>query len=403
MTCVSFPTPLDVIGQKVRVPKVAPLKKRVDADVQAISKLTLSRCDIPPNALRKCCHEAERLLARAISSQNRYVICTFYKKRYSFLLNFQEKSFAILLKKNGPPTLDGVAKKCSVAILIHSLLQNSGAKAPGIEVVARLVNKKGKKIHPEELALEERFGEARSIVKYRGRYDNKVTYLQTYFPYNLLTLARAKASNSNNPYQIVPICHEVGSLLKKMHDQHVVHHDVKFDNVLYKCGESGKDCVRLIDFGRSWEPKNFQVFQWNYATDRFVAVEHIDETKKEFSTDELLMRGKAGDMFALGCLLYQATFLSGIPWGDEMVKFSTRVDLDAGKAAKFKHQQSIEDLQMALKGNLPPAAKILLQILYDLLQADPARRMKIDEFLRDTSLLEKAVQSSSEQIHFRYL
>lgn len=195
---------------------------------------------------------------------------------------------------------------------------------------------------------------------------------------------------------------QFGDILKKMADLHVVHRDIKTDNLMW---DRAKKRLTVFDFGFA-----------QYEYDTFWAMtDACSMAAPLFTAPEIFNQGFvpdvtcAVDIFQAGLVLFRLldchagkpTDLYGTPL------FSEQENIDSGKHKHFfyfrglrneesrDHQSIIEvNLQILERDSLPglnltaKEHQVVMQLLRGMIVMDPARRMTADKVFRLTNDLE---------------
>lgn len=170
---------------------------------------------------------------------------------------------------------------------------------------------------------------------------------------------------------------EIGLHLFDLHDQGYVHDDVKADNAA-----STKGVAHLVDFGETRKAGSRPPSVTRYSTPHYTAPEAI--------RGEALLgpveQDKAMDAYALGCMFYELTHTSELPWFAVDVTAATLASTSpAAKEMVDKQQKTHEALLAEAKGEKEPLRKKALEVCTKLLDPNPKTRMTLDAFLKEMS------------------
>lgn len=298
----------------------------------------------------------------------------------ALLIDYQKKSFVILSKKMGQLQKQGAAKKVTDAVEVASI----GAQKASTQHFARLVNKQGTQLSPEEIALERRYGDVHLIVTYVGKKGfEKTTIIQVPYDGSLedyIELGGNPAKKRLTLPERLQIFQQIGQKVAKMHQDGSVHNDLKLENVLIRKNPDGSHTIKVADFGLTYNPSEGAfnpLMGTSYGTSSYTSPEVI--AKKGKLTDET-KQGQAEDSFALGCLMYELLHpTESLPWWKECYKFfKHKVTADVAITAFDK---GLEEIHAEIKA-LPAGSKQreILTLCLGLLNKDPAKRMTVATF-----------------------
>jgi dual specificity tyrosine-phosphorylation-regulated kinase 2/3/4 len=175
--------------------------------------------------------------------------------------------------------------------------------------------------------------------------------------------------------EIRPIARDVFSALACLHAHHIVHCDIKPENILYL--RNSKSCVKLIDFGTSTfvgQPL-FEYFQSRYyRAPEVIMGLHFDE---------------AVDIWSFGCVLAEMALgtplFAGADEEEQLVRFvellgmppeymRKKIEADVGNARRHKRKQ--------LKRRMED--RILVDLIMKCLVWEPTERISASDALKDS-------------------
>lgn len=298
----------------------------------------------------------------------------------ALLIDYQKKSFVILSKKMGELQKQGTSKKVTDAIEVSSL----GAQKASTRHFARLVNKQGQQLSPEEIALERRYGDVHLIVTYVGKKGfEKTTVIQLPYDGSLedyIEIDGDPAKKQLNLPEMLQIFQQIGEKLAKMHQQGSVHNDLKLENVLIRKNADGTYTIKVADFGLTYNPSEGTLnplFGTSYGTSSYTSPEVIANKGK---LNDPTKQGQAEDSFALGSLMYELLHpAKELPWSEKFHHYFNH-KATASEAIKA-FEQGLVALQAEIKA-LPAGSKEreILTLCLGLLNKDPAKRLTVNSF-----------------------
>lgn len=170
---------------------------------------------------------------------------------------------------------------------------------------------------------------------------------------------------------------EIGLHLFDLHDQGYVHDDVKADNAA-----STNGVAHLVDFGETRKAGTRPPGVTRYATPHYTAPEAIKSEGLLGPAEE----DKAMDAYALGCMFYELTHTTELPWFSVDVTAATLASTSpAAKEMVSAQQKNYEALLAEAKGEKEPLRKKALEVCAKLLDPNPKTRMTLDAFLKEMS------------------
>lgn len=211
----------------------------------------------------------------------------------SLIIDYSQKKYSILSKNKGKLQASGNYKKVTEAILV------SLNEEVTVSLEARIVNKKGKFLRTPELHYENKYGDPiKQIVTYNlAGLPDRTSYIQEEYDGEL----NPEALNLKQKIQVLDF---LGNKIAEMHEDEVVHFDIKISNVLIKHLDENEIKLKLTDFGHTHTIGGLAFM--SYGTRAFRAPERLRGTTE----DE-----RAEDMYALGCLVYELVTHTTPEWG----------------------------------------------------------------------------------------
>lgn len=340
-----------------------------------------------PFQMLKICAVAEFRLQAGSESENQGTFVTGKEDdlSHSLLIDHKQHKFTINLNKEiGRGTGGIVTKSIEVA---HRIL--AGMFHVEVTDVARKENFDSNEFSPQELEYEKKFGGLRSYANYTEGEESKTTFTTDLYTGNLNELSIPLSSTQS--YRILG---DVGSTLANMHDEEVIHGDLKKENILFRILNEQPQ-GKLIDFGMCYEPnssddeKNTQKSFPYYGTYTYTSPEVL-QSFKTYSThppEYSLEDRKAQESYAFGCIVYSMMLGKEPEWFAKInqldprrMEKGTRMDeiLASQREMSVKREELTEKMERG--ETLTDSEKTMLTIT-QLLHPDPKERMTVREFL----------------------
>lgn len=159
----------------------------------------------------------------------------------------------------------------------------------------------------------------------------------------------------------------------KLHENGIVHRDLKFQNVLYKVTKDNYLSLKLIDFGLACKTTDKKELEHKAGTSYYMPPEVIGYDKKT--------QPEKIDSWALGVMLYRIHFDQRIPFSKKMKDVSKMKD----KKRKEHLVKATDELLAELKKDNDPWVKLIVELL----QPDPKNRMSVKKAAKE---IEKLLQ-----------
>lgn len=312
----------------------------------------------------------------------------------TLIVPFQEHSFILLSKKAGQLQEFGAEKKASDAFKITI----SDSSTEVIRYV-RLVNIADDEVSEEdaeeivekmhkEMTLSARFNDDVHLIVAHTNAEGKAKLTVIVEAYDkplsaYLRFGLKGAESRLSPEQAKEVLGGIGTKLATIHAAGFVHYDLKGANIMLKILPDGRLLVKIIDFGRSFDGKEFQKPEENgYGSAAFSAPESFNQKNK---LKEAFAQGKAEDMYALGCMLYGMIYGEEVPWASLVQRAIDAPSQEANEAAHKRQLEAYEKLQK--KPPEDPFVRKLYDMCLSLVQPDPAQRMTLDAFMQAVAIL----------------
>lgn len=308
----------------------------------------------------------------------------------ALVLDFDKKKYTILSKKHGKLQAHGGFKRVTDAVQVFFTEKPITAKS-----MVRAVNHFDRKLSKYELEFEMTYGEIDSIVSYRAKRDasvRKTTILQEPFEGDLYIFTAYTPKEERlalSHEELLDILKTVGSTVQRMHRDGVVHRDIKTKNVLFRFNPDGSVSSKLCDFGHTMKPSSTQTNLYEIKKHGTLRYSPPEVLKKQAFAPSQLEQLKALDMYGLGNMLYELVLVEQTPWSHDVWRALKEPDSTAKMKALNLQQNAPEILQKKIASCTNHSQKRLLEITKRLLDPDPNKRMKIDEFMdaiHETSL-----------------
>lgn len=170
------------------------------------------------------------------------------------------------------------------------------------------------------------------------------------------------------------ICKIIIYSVKSLHDNHIVHCDIKHDNILFKKTSSGKYVAKLIDFDASFledDPPNSD--DELHGDMVYYAPESVKYMMKETNYIDTKI-----DVFALGLLFHQY-FTGELPY----------FDLDS---YDYAFEAVLDDYVLISNKSIPQE---YAAIINSMLNADPSERPNLSEVFEQFAKLEQSPKNEN--------
>lgn len=191
-----------------------------------------------------------------------------------------------------------------------------------------------------------------------------------------IEVAHLPAAHELTPHQLIVVLRTLVFSLRLLHDKHVVHGDMKPDNVLVNKGGEGLLISKLIDFDEAYVAGQPPPADQIVGDPAYYSPELLRYIKQDPSVPATVL-GLPSDMFSLGILLH--AFLTGVlPGFDrsvanypaEAVVGGQRLDLSAAPEAA-------RDILSRLLAFDPSARPQIAEVIDFLAAVDPARLVPV--------------------------
>lgn len=193
-----------------------------------------------------------------------------------------------------------------------------------------------------------------------------------YYPHDLFHIL-----TSDEPHHIlsdqmkVSYCLQIAQAVQYLHQNKILHRDLKIENILVNLKEIG-----LTDFGLTCLEDELEKLKEFVGTPNFLAPEAFSQE----------VEGKSLDIWALACILW--LILSGVqtvyPWYNETCNEFKDMDID--KILKF----------MSCYDKCPPQNSDMLFLLWNMLRYNPKDRWNIEQVLTFLHEMEKKLPKDIE-------
>lgn len=312
----------------------------------------------------------------------------------TLIVPFQEHSFILLSKKAGELQEFGAEKKASDAFKITI----SDSSTEVIRYV-RLVNIADDEVSEEEaeeivekmqkeMTLSSRFNDDVHLIVAHTNAEGKAKLTVIVEAYDkplsaYLRFSQRGADSRLSTEQAKEVLNGIGTKLATIHAAGFVHYDLKGANLMLKFLPDGRLQVKIIDFGKSFDGKEFQKPDENgYGSAAYSAPESFDQKTK---LKDAFAQGKAEDMYALGCMLYGMIYGEEVPWASLVQRAIDTPSKEANNAAHDRQLKAYEKLQK--EPPVDPFVRKLYDICLALVQPDPAQRMTLDGYMQAIATL----------------
>lgn len=363
----------------------SPKSLRIAKEITSISKLPYSCHRMQPVEMLGVCIGAELALERVANTTNAlYARANELRASRSCVLDPKRRTFTILSKSNGSLDAEGAFKRVSDAIEVRILGDNAQARR-----VAHVRNKADETIRSSELDYEMRYGDIITSLHYQAKnrpYETKTLLIQELYDHDLYIFTEFTPEDERKKItldEMIQVLEPVGKTLLKMHNDNIIHRDVKAKNILYRKNKEGKVEAKLIDFGHCYTPnkENYPAKRKKgYGTLRYSAPDLLEHPRMK---GDPLFLAKAEDAYALGECIYEVYLQQATPWGSLSYRaLKKKKNAEENRAEAIRLQKKEAQLLADMAGPNPKTAeKELIRIMSRLLEPDPKKRMQIAEFM----------------------
>lgn len=358
---------------------------RIAEQVDAIAKVHFAKHKLTHEEMVTLALVGDKELEEAKKTQEiRYLRVKETHLPRALVIDGTRDCYYILSKKFGELKASGTFKKVTDAIEVST---GENVKARN---VVRLVNKAGRKLPEKELEFHQKYGKILTYVQYPSLNhpdEMRTTIIEEAFDndtYMFCNYESVKVKRQLPLNEVIQILHSIGNTLSDMHRDGVSHQDFKNKNILYRKNEDNSVNAKVIDFGHSINPSSKAPVdrsrRHTFGTVRYSSPELIE---KNMQLPKLLEQRKAEDMFALGCVLLELISYKPLPWVSLTYKaFKDPHPKKFREEAREKLEKALKELsETGVKNSNDPLSH-LQWIAACLLEINPAKRMKIDEFLQ---------------------
>ncbi len=360
---------------------------RIASEIDALSKIEFGRHKLQPIDMFEVCLVADSVLETiSQTSHPVYLRGTDQNICRSCVLDPTRRTFTILSKSHGDLYAEGAFKRVSDAVEVAL----SGDTAIAARRVAHVRNKADEYIPESEIEYELRYGKIISWLRYNAKnrpYETKTLILQEVYDHDLYIFTEFTPEEKRKTISLedlLIVLHDVGKALLKMHEDGIVHRDVKAKNVLFKKDSSGRVHGKLIDFGHAYIPtkeSQLRKRKRGYGTLRYTAPDLLEHPSLK---GDPLFLAKAEDAYALGEMIYEVYLQEANPWGSlayRALKNKSKAKEKRKEAIRLQKQEAAYVYEAS---KTPPKTpeKELFWIMSRLLEPDPFKRMTIPEFMK---------------------
>jgi serine/threonine protein kinase len=368
--------------------------------------------DVESHRLLKLCIYAENLFERGVNRSDAiHVKKDLDKLPYSLLVDFQNKSYSVLLKSKG--SLEAYGSSGKVTSIIE-VLQTGEAR-----FAVQRVNLDDAKLTPFAIECEKRYGGVHTIAVYEKGAISKTTCTYEQFDCDLYEASGFGIPEDDEETEVsqveasvkgkfktldeqLKVLLDCAMTVEKMHKDGVIHDDIKLENCLFK-RIANAVFGKLIDFERAYKPREGgnPVDANSYGTLIYTSPEIISNCiygKSYFSLPER----KAQDMYAFGVmtLLLVQDYLpdSVCEWnydiqekieefyqsnGVERLEYAVGIE----KSQKELPIERLEDLEMKrMKSGLSYNER-LEELVLKMLHPESNKRMNIHQLILELKIL----------------
>ncbi|MCE5294532.1 MAG: protein kinase [Chlamydiales bacterium] len=359
---------------------------RIAREVAAIAKIPFSRHKLKTLEMLKICVVAEDQLNKlATNTRVIYKTASELNTARACVLDPVRHTFTILSKSKGELDATGAFKRVSDAIEVAIKGDTALARR-----VAHVRNRPDEHIPSSELEFEMLYGDVISWTRYKSKNrpdETKTLLLQEVYDHDLYIFTEFTPEEKRKKISIddmIDVLEIAGKSLLKLHEDGIVHRDVKAKNILYRKGANGQVFAKLIDFGHCYEPdKSSQLRKRTkgYGTLRYTAPDLLENPGMK---GDPLFLAKAEDAYALGECIYEVYLQQATPWGSlayRALKKKKDHEENRETAIRLQKEEAAYIAQEAKK--LPEGKeKELFRIMARLLEPNPKKRMQMPELVR---------------------
>lgn len=359
--------------------------KRIASEITAISNIPFKRHKLIPIDMLEVCIAAEAELKRlAGKTKVVYMNATKLNTCRACVLDPVKRTFTILSKRFGELDAEGAFKRVSDAVEVA--VKNNSAVA---RRVAHVRNKPDEYIPSSELKYELEFGQIISWTRYKSKnrpYEKKTLILQDVYDHDLYVFTGHTEEEYRKKISLpdmIKVLEDAGKTLLRMHENGIVHRDVKAKNILYRKDADGSVHAKLIDFGHCYIPDestHLKKRTKGYGTLRYTAPDLLENPSMK---GDPLFLAKAEDAYALGQCIYEVYLQEATPWGSiayRALKKKHNAEENKATAIRLQKEEAEWLLKESEKGP-KTAEKELFRIASRLLEPKPKKRMQIPEFM----------------------
>ncbi len=362
-----------------------PQSKKLASAISVISKVPFERHQLEPLDMLQVSIAADAALKLLEGrTDSIYMRAEDLGAKRACVLDPLRNAFTILSKSYGELQAEGAFKRVSDAVDV--LLKEDSAKARS---VAHVRNKADEYIPHSELQYEFMYGDNITWCRYKSKNrpdEVKTVIIQKLYDHDLYTFTSYWPEEWRKKItleEMIQVLEDVGKTVQKMHADGNVHRDIKAKNALYRKKSNGKCEARLIDFGHTYVPKEEyyeRKRRKGYGTLRYTAPDLLENPGMK---GDPLFLAKAEDMYAIGEMIYEVFFQDATPWGSITYRaLKKKGDYkELRKTAIRLQKEAFARLTKEGKSRPNTLEKDLIAIVAHLLDPDPKKRMKIEEFM----------------------
>lgn len=362
-----------------------PQAKRLASEITSISKIPFKRHKLIPIDMLDVCIAAEAALKKlAGKTKITYMNASKLNTCRACVLDPVKRTFTILSKRYGELDAEGAFKRVSDAVEVAFKNGSSHARR-----VAHVRNKPDEYIPSAELKYELEFGQIIAWTRYKSKnrpYEKKTLMLQEVYDHDLYVFTGHTDEESRKKISLpdmIQVLEDAGKTLLRMHENGIVHRDVKAKNILYRKDANGNVQAKLIDFGHCYIPDEDTQLRKRtkgYGTLRYTAPDLLENPSMK---GDPLFLAKAEDAYALGQCIYEVYLQQATPWGSiayRALKKKGNVEENRATAIRLQKEEA-EWLRKESEKGPKTAEKALFEITAKLLEPKPKKRMQIPEFM----------------------